>query len=86
MIKITKTSIISGTTRTIELLITQDQLERWQRGEDLIQNIMPDLTPEQREFVMKWMLIIFTLLLQLAKMMPVLQSHTLRKHWFSYRK
>jgi hypothetical protein len=52
MIKITKTSIISGTTRTIELPITQDQLERWQRGEDLIQNIMPDLTPEQREFVM----------------------------------
>jgi hypothetical protein len=52
MIKVTKTSIISGTTRTIELPITQDQLERWQRGEDLIQNIMPDLTPEQREFVM----------------------------------
>jgi hypothetical protein len=52
MIKVTKTSIISGTTRTIELPITQDQLERWQRGEDLIQNIMPDLTPDQREFIM----------------------------------
>ena len=33
------------------LPITNDELERWQNGE-LIQNVMPQLNDEQREFLM----------------------------------
>jgi hypothetical protein len=52
MIQITRKSGLTGKIRTLELPITQDQLDRWERGEDLIQNIMPELTPFQREFIM----------------------------------
>jgi hypothetical protein len=48
---ITKTSIFSNKTRTIDLPITQEQIDRWQAGE-LIQNAMPNLTVDQREFLM----------------------------------
>jgi len=35
----------------MELPITNEQLNRWEQGE-LIQNVFPDLTPDQREFIM----------------------------------
>ena len=41
---------MTGRTITMELPITQDQIDRWQRGE-MIQDVMPHLTPEQREFM-----------------------------------
>lgn len=48
--KITKTSLLTGITRTIELDITKEQYQAWQNGE-LIQDAMPNLTAEQREFL-----------------------------------
>tara|TARA_R100000008_G_C3452549_1_gene100095 strand:- start:89 stop:274 length:186 start_codon:yes stop_codon:yes gene_type:complete len=46
-----RTSILSDKTTTMELPITNEQLDRWRQGE-LIQNVFPDLTPDQREFIM----------------------------------
>ena len=34
----------------MDLPVTQQQMDRWEAGE-LIQNVMPDLTAEQREFL-----------------------------------
>lgn len=48
---ITKKSMFTGNTSTQDIPVTQEQLNRWQAGE-LIQNAMPNLTPDQREFLM----------------------------------
>jgi hypothetical protein len=48
---ITNISMVTGTSRTIDLPITKEQLDRWKNGE-LIQVAMPDLTADQREFIM----------------------------------
>lgn len=48
--KITKTSLLTGITRTIELEVTPEQMQLWQNGA-LIQDAMPNLTAEQREFL-----------------------------------
>lgn len=47
---IRRTSPFSGKSRVMNIPVTEDQLERWQNGE-LIQNVMPNLTPDQREFI-----------------------------------
>lgn len=47
--QITRTSVFSGITRTLELPITQSMVETYNRGE-LIQNAFPGLTDSQREF------------------------------------
>jgi hypothetical protein len=47
---ITNISMVTGISRTIDLPITKEQLDRWKNGE-LIQSAMPDLTAEQREFI-----------------------------------
>lgn len=49
--KITRTSVVSGVTRTMDLPITEEQYSAWQNG-DLIQNAMPHLSVEQREFIL----------------------------------
>ena len=49
--KITRTSRLTGNTSAMELPITQAQLDAWVDGE-LIQNAMPQLDADQREFVM----------------------------------
>ena len=49
--KITRKSMFSGIVRTVELPITQEQLDRWQNGE-LIQKVFPFLSKDQREFLM----------------------------------
>lgn len=49
--KITRTSRLTGKTRSMRLDITQAQLDAWVDGM-LIQDAMPDLTPDEREFVM----------------------------------
>lgn len=51
---ITKKSIITGKDHQMDLPVTEEQLTRWQRGE-LIQNVMPELTPVQREFLISGM-------------------------------
>ena len=48
---IERTSMISGKTNSMELPITNAQLDRWTGGE-LIQNVFPDLSVDQREFLM----------------------------------
>jgi len=47
-----KTSIFTGKESEMELDITQEQMDRWQSGRELIQNVFPHLSPEQREFLM----------------------------------
>lgn len=47
---ISKKSPLSGKTTEMELPVTTEQLQRWENGE-LIQNAMPELTPNQREFL-----------------------------------
>ena len=42
---------MTGTTRTLELDITVEQFENWQNGM-LIQDAMPNLTDNEREFLM----------------------------------
>ena len=49
--QVTRKSIFSGTIRTIELPITKEQLESYEKGNKLLQNAFPNLTPGQREFI-----------------------------------
>ncbi len=48
--KITKTSMLTGITRTFELDVTEEQLQKWYDG-SLIQDAMPQLSDSQREFL-----------------------------------
>jgi len=48
---ITKTSILSGKTRTKEININQSQIDKWVAGM-LIQDAMPDVSVDEREFIM----------------------------------
>lgn len=50
--EITRTSILTGIKRTLEISCTEEQLSSWERGDDLIQNLMPNLNPNEREFIM----------------------------------
>jgi hypothetical protein len=47
---IRKTSILTGITREREISITQSQYEDWLNG-TLIQNAMPDISADDREFI-----------------------------------
>jgi hypothetical protein len=53
--KVTKKNPISGVENTLDLDITQEQFDRWQSGE-LIQNAMPNLSLEEREFLISGLL------------------------------
>ena len=48
---ITKTSMFTNKTSSMEIDVTQDQLDAWQNGM-LIQDAMPNLTDDEREFIM----------------------------------
>lgn len=48
---ITKTCIFDGTTHTLDLNVTQEQLDRWSKG-GLVQNVFPHLSSDEREFLM----------------------------------
>jgi hypothetical protein len=49
--QVTKESRISGKISTMELDITSEQLDRINLKIELIQNIVPHLSSEQREFL-----------------------------------
>lgn len=49
--QITKTSIFTGVTHTREIDVTEDMLLEWRAGA-LIQNVMPHLSADDREFLM----------------------------------
>jgi hypothetical protein len=42
---------LTGKSNTLDLNVTHDQMMRFMEGEDLIQNIFPNLTPGEREFI-----------------------------------
>ena len=48
--KITRASELTGVTRTLDLPVTEDQIQAWLDGM-LIQDAMPNLDVNQREFV-----------------------------------
>ena len=48
---ITRTSSLSGNTNSMEIEVTQEQLSSWESG-TLIQNAMPNLSADEREFIM----------------------------------
>ena len=53
MLEVTKKSIISGKTNTMELDISQEQLDRWESvDKQLIQVAFPNLSSSEREFLM----------------------------------
>lgn len=49
--KITKTSTLTGITRTKDIPMSDDQYQRYVEGDELIQNIFPELDPDTREFL-----------------------------------
>ena len=49
--KITRTSMISGVERTLDLPVTQEQIAAWEAG-TLIQEAMPQISADQREFIL----------------------------------
>ncbi len=49
--KVIRTSPFSGKTNVMEIDVTQEQLRSWQVDGVLIQNAMPHLTPDEREFI-----------------------------------
>ena len=53
--KIERTNPMTGKSHELDLPITQEQLDAWQNGA-LIQAVMPNLTPDQREFLMTGLL------------------------------
>lgn len=49
--RITRTSMLTGTERTREIDVTEEQFARWRAGA-LIQHAMPHLSEDDREFIM----------------------------------
>ena len=47
---ITRTSPFSSATNSMEIAVTQSQLDAWQAG-TLIQDAMPNLSADEREFI-----------------------------------
>ena len=56
MITVTKLSPFSGKFNKMKLDVTVDQLLSWSNGDGLIQDIMPQLTPDEREFLISGMI------------------------------
>ena len=48
--RIIRRSLVSGETNVMDLPVTQMQLQEWKNG-GLIQNVFPDLTPDESEFI-----------------------------------
>ena len=51
MVRITKTSMLSGLQRSMDLPVRQGHIDNWLGGA-LIQDAMPHLDADQREFLM----------------------------------
>lgn len=48
--KITRQSTLTGNTRTLDIDVTQEQIDKWQSG-SYIQDAMPHLSADDREFL-----------------------------------
>ena len=44
-------SDLTGKISSMDIDVTQEQINEWEGG-SLIQDVMPDLTPDEREFIM----------------------------------
>ena len=44
-------SKLTGIVSSMDIAVSEEQLQAWEAGE-LIQNVMPDLTHDEREFIM----------------------------------
>ena len=49
--EILRKSQYSGNLYTMNLPVTEEQIRKFESGQSLIQDIFPDLTPDQREFI-----------------------------------
>ena len=49
---ITRTSMLSGITRTRELPVTQKQMDIYEHTDEKIQDVFPELSAGDREFIM----------------------------------
>jgi hypothetical protein len=49
---ISRKSPLTGKTNVMDIAVTEEQLIRWTNREGLIQDIMPELTSTEREFLM----------------------------------
>ena len=52
--KITRTSLMSGITRTLDIPVTMNQLQEYANG-GLIQKVMSNLSEDDREFILTGM-------------------------------
>jgi hypothetical protein len=52
---ITRTSQATGVTRTMDLPVTEEQIVMWATTSALIQDVFPNLTADQREFIVSGM-------------------------------
>ena len=50
--QVTRRSPRTGENNTREIECTPEQVARWNAGGELIQNVFPDLSPEDREFIL----------------------------------
>lgn len=49
--KVTRTSQLSDQEHTLDLDVTQEQLDRYATGKELLQDVFPDLSGPDREFI-----------------------------------
>ena len=52
---VTMVSMFTEEVNSMQLPVSQDRIDLWLTGGGLIQDIMPDLSPDQREFLMTGM-------------------------------
>ena len=52
---VTMVSMFTEEVNSMQLPVSQDKIDLWLTGGGLIQDIMPDLSPDQREFLMTGM-------------------------------
>ena len=49
--KVKRKSMFTGIERELKLDINPEDLRKWENGEGLVQNVFPNLTPDEREFL-----------------------------------
>jgi hypothetical protein len=52
LLRVTRRSPRTGQHNTLDLPVTLEQIEAWRSRRKLVQEAMPHLTPDQREFLM----------------------------------
>ena len=50
--KITAKSQLTGSTNTMDIDVTVEQIQNWQKSGKLVQEVFPNLTAAEREFLM----------------------------------